>query len=54
MKSRKPKISIDLKKHEPDEDYGGCGVETGDAPTKKKIKKLQLVIKELKHEKTRT
>jgi predicted RNase H-like nuclease (RuvC/YqgF family) len=50
MRSRKPKISIDLNIPAPEEDYGGCREETRDAP-KKNIKKLQEVIKELKHEK---
>jgi predicted RNase H-like nuclease (RuvC/YqgF family) len=51
MRSRKPKLSIDLNRPTPEEDYGGCREKIGDAPEKKKIKKLQEVIKELKHEK---
>jgi len=50
MRSRKPKISIHLNRNVPEEDYGGCRVETRDAPTKKKIKKLQAIIEELNHE----
>jgi predicted RNase H-like nuclease (RuvC/YqgF family) len=51
MRSRKPNLSIDLKIPAPKEDYGGSREKIGDEPTKKKIKKLQSVIKELKHEK---
>jgi hypothetical protein len=51
MRSKKPKISIYINIHAHEEDYCGCRVETGDAPKKKKVKKLQALIKELKHEK---
>jgi hypothetical protein len=51
MRSRKPKISIDLNRPAPEEDYGGCREETEDAPKNKKIKKFHTVIKELNFEK---
>jgi hypothetical protein len=51
MRTRKHKLSIDLNKPAPEEDYGECRAEIWDAPGKIKIKKMQAVIKELKHEK---
>jgi hypothetical protein len=40
IRPRKPKLSIDLNRLAPEEDYGECREETRDTPRKQKIEEL--------------